>query len=339
MFTTLNGLTADDLWLKAAAWFQPGGIANTQGSRAGNTREVLRAALSLGDSRQRWVASREPAMNPAFAIAEVVWLVNGRNDSAFLNYFNPRLPAFAGKGDLYFGAYGFRLRKSFGVDQLTRAASTLRSNPDSRQVVLQIWNSASDLPDSDGKPVDVDVPCNIMAMLKVRAGKLEWTQVMRSNDLFLGFPHNVVQFSTLQEIMAGWIGVQPGEYHHLSNSFHLYEKDDYVLRNTIKQPCPQNDDHLNLPEVESKSLFGDLERAAEKIICPEISSGQLIDHLATAKMPQSFVNLLAIMVADGCYRRGQTHEAEAASHFCLNPCLTFLWKRWLDRKARQKKKD
>jgi len=286
----------------------------------------------LADPRQRWIASRRPAMNPAFAIAEVIWIMNGRRDSAFLNYFNPRLPEFAGKGPNYFGAYGFRLRKAFSIDQLKRAAAALRQNSLSRQVVLQIWNTETDLPYADGQPADHDIPCNLLAMLKVRNGKLEWTQIMRSNDLFLGLPHNIVQFTTMQELIAGWIGVEPGEYQHLSDSLHLYERDGYVLTNTIKQPCPRNDDRLNVPEDESEEILKQLEDAVEQIISPAITGVELLKHMEKIKIPQCFLNLLAIMVADGCRRRQQMAEADAAVRACRNPCLLFLWEQWLQRK-------
>src|SRR5439155_956769 len=172
----------------------------------------LHAALSIRDSRQRWVASRFPPLNPPFAIAEVIWIICGRQDSKFLNYFNPKLPNFAGTGPTYYGAYGFRLREHFGVDQLERAYRALHSNKDSRQVVLQIWDPRMDLPTESGEPRAPDVPCNLTAILKVRGGRLEWTQVMRSNDLFRGLPHNIVQFTSLQEVIAGWLGLEPGTY-------------------------------------------------------------------------------------------------------------------------------
>src|SRR5271166_6936261 len=93
MFRALEAATADALWLKAAHWFTPDGVATNQNSSGGRTAEVLRASLTLRDPRQRWITSRAPAMNPAFALAEVIWIVCGRNDSRFLNYFNPRLVA------------------------------------------------------------------------------------------------------------------------------------------------------------------------------------------------------------------------------------------------------
>jgi thymidylate synthase len=331
MFRTLHAETADELWLKAAEWFVPNGVAKQQPSRAGVTREVLHAALSLSNPRQRWIASREPAINPAFAIAEVVWILNGRNDSAFLNFFNPRLPTFAGEGETYHGAYGYRLCSSLGFDQIQKAISALRNNQDSRQIVLQIWDGRTDFPHSDGSSQSQDIPCSILALLKIRNGMLEWTQVMRSNDLFLGLPHNLIQFTTLQEVIAGRIGVKLGEYNHLSDSLHLYEQDGHILNKTRKQVCPLNNDQLDVPLEDSERLFCELAKNVEKIVDPSIGSVALLGELRTSQFPQSYVNLLAILVADGCRRRKNLVEAEQAANVCTNPCLRFVWKRWAER--------
>ena len=62
-------------------------------------------------------------------------------------------------------------------------------------------------------------------MLKVRDGALEWTQILRSNDVFRGLPYNFVQFTMMQEIMAGWLNLRVGSYNQLSDSLHIYDSD------------------------------------------------------------------------------------------------------------------
>ena len=52
------------------------------------TKEILHAAISISDPRQRWMMSRQPALNPAFALADVVWIMNGRRDIGFLEFWN-----------------------------------------------------------------------------------------------------------------------------------------------------------------------------------------------------------------------------------------------------------
>ena len=67
MFQPLEDKTANDLWKQAAGWFRQDGNSVKQASRNGSTQEVMNAALTLKHPRQRWIAARVPAMNPAFA--------------------------------------------------------------------------------------------------------------------------------------------------------------------------------------------------------------------------------------------------------------------------------
>lgn len=332
MFRTAQAENADDLWLQAHDWFKDGTASISEAGRDGRTSEVLHAALSLSDPRQRWIASREPAMNPAFALAEVVWIVQGREDSAFLNYFNPLLPDFAGNGPTYYGAYGHRLRHKFGLDQLKQAAAALRSNSESRQIVLQIWDTGSDLPLDDGVPRARDVPCNLLAMLKVRHGRLEWTQVMRSNDLLLGLPHNIVQFTSLQEVMAGWLGLEVGTYNHLSDSLHVYERDFASIESVRRLTLPLNPDDLRLSLLESKGVFDLMERCIEVLIDSQRSPSELIQQLSVQELPIPYRNWLAILTADACRRRKSPAAVADAVNVCTNPSLKFLWQRWLERR-------
>ena len=48
---------------------------------------------------------------------------------------------------------------------------------------------------------------------------------MRSNDIFRGLPYNFVQFTSMQEILAGWLKINVGSYNHVSDSLHIYERD------------------------------------------------------------------------------------------------------------------
>ena len=334
MFRVLEANTADHLWLKAAEWFLPDGVATHQASRCGDTAEVLHAALSLVDPRQRWISSRAPAMNPAFALAEVIWIVNGRNDSALLNFFNPKLPEFAGKGERYHGAYGFRLRWHFGIDQLERAYQALAVDSESRQIVMQIWDSASDLPGDNGSPRSEDIPCNVLCLLKIRDGRLEWTQIMRSNDLVLGMPHNIVQFTSLHEIMAGWLGVGLGGYQHFVDSLHLYAHDAPVSERMISHALPRNEESFALPKNESELAFGVLNKLVDVLASSATNINGMLETFHEADLPPSLQNWAAVLTADALRRRGAKHEVERVMAECSNLCLARMFERWLERKAR-----
>lgn len=327
-----EGRTANDVWCAATAKLLDEPDIPTQPGRGGPTREMLHAAFEIRDPRDRWVLARQPAMNPAFAIVEAVWILRGRKDSGLLNYWNPDLPEYSGRGDEYHAAYGFRLRHQFGFDQLDRAYRALRHKPESRQVVLQIWDPTADFPDGRGRAVSKDVPCNVLSMLKVRDGKLEWTQVMRSNDIFRGVPHNFVQFTSLQEVMAGWLDLEVGSYTHLSDSLHAYEGTLGHLRDAdffIEQS--PNTDSLCLPKPESDEVFRSLDELLSAIASDGLRERDLLMMVEDAELPRAYENLLRVVAADAARREGGQELAITIAAGCTNPALTQAWDRWLSR--------
>lgn len=331
MIQVFDGRTADKVWRLAANGLIHGSTGRQQGSRLGPMREYLHCSLYLSDPRQRWVLARRPAMNPAFAIAELVWILQGRNDAGFVNYWNPVLPNFAGRGDTYHGAYGYRLRQHFGIDQLERAYQALDANPDSRQMVLQIWDTQIDFPNFDGSARDADIPCNIVAMPKIRDGKLEWLQVMRSNDLFLGTPHNFVQFTALQEIIAGWLQVDLGSFVLVSDSLHLYEHDLERLSIAENVPKVVNRDRLDLPKQEFNRTLPLIGAAMEEFRSENLSLARFIELIDRTDLPHAWQNLLTIVAADVARRRLWPDAMKLASSRCTNPMLRTAWNAWEER--------
>ncbi|MEO5374609.1 MAG: thymidylate synthase [Alphaproteobacteria bacterium] len=333
MTTQFIADTADGVWRAAAKALIEGKDFHRQESRLGPTRELLHCAFVLQQPRQRWVLSRRPAINPAFAIAETVWILQGRDDADFLNFWNPVLPNFAGHGTRYYGAYGQRLRRNSGFDQLERAYQTLTHNPDSRQVVLQIWDSSLDLPDVVGCARAPDIPCNVVAMPKIRGGRLEWLQVMRSNDLFLGTPHNFVQFTVLQEVMAGWLGIEPGTYVQISDSLHFYEKDMSRIFMAEEQRSIYNPDVLGLPKDDFDRMLPDLGSAMDRLRADDLSKKELCTLVRDTGLPKSWQSPLALAAADAARRRDWREEMEKAADQCTNPMLRTAWDSWLERTA------
>ncbi len=334
MFRSFEGRTADKVWQQIASVFRAGEDTKPQTSRAGDTYEILHASISIADPRQRWIPSRRPPINPAFAIAETVWVMTGRNDSAFLNYFNRDLPKFAGCGPTYHGAYGYRLRRHLGVDQLERAYHALKRKSYSRQVVLQIWDSSIDLPKLDGEEASPDIPCNIISMLKVRGRELEWMQVLRSSDAHRGLPYDLALFTTLQEVMAGWLGLEPGSYNHISNSLHVYGDCMEQVYGSCPVEVAPNLDSLALPRRQSEEAFRALEHHIEQICNPNTAAKDLMSLVQRSELPQGFRNMLCVLCAEGVRRRREGRYVSEIMDRCTNPAYMQLYAAWLSRVSR-----
>jgi len=331
MIKQFKGETADEVWRYAAESLVFEDENQLEESRLGSVKEYLHCSLCLRNPRQRWVLSRKPAINPAFAIAELIWILQGRNDAAFLNYWNPVLPRFSGADETYYGAYGRRLRVGLGFDQIDRAYRILTNNPSSRQVVLQIWDGQKDMPNKEGQARAADIPCNVIAMPKVRAGKLEWMQIMRSNDLFLGTPHNFIQFTSLQEIMAGWLGLDVGSFVLITDSLHVYVHDLEKLQITEKAPYAPNTDSLALPKDEFDHVLLLMGNAMDELRNDSLSPARFTTLLDETDLPISWRNLLRIVAADVARRRDWADEMKNAADQCTNLALNVAWKAWLER--------
>jgi thymidylate synthase len=187
-----------------------------------------------------------------------------------------------------------------------------------------------DFPRDDGQPIADDIPCNICSLLKLRNGKLEWSQIMRSNDIFRGLPYNCVQFMTLQEVIAGWIGAVPGTYTHFSDSLHVYEKDMEKAFTSSYVPAVKASDSLMLPKSEADPIWAEMNRRVDLLVTSELTTRQIVSSAQVEGAPQAFINLMAIVAADSARRRGNCDAMLDAVALCDNPLLQQLWSRWTD---------
>jgi len=176
--------------------------------------------------------------NPFFHVMEAMWMLAGRNDVAWLAQFNKQMREYSDNGKTFHGAYGHRLRNHEGImDQMSFAIRMLRSNPDTRRCVLQIWNASIDL-DIQSK----DIPCNDLIFLKVRDGALHMTVCCRSNDMIWGaYGANAVHFSFIQQYIAGMVGVDVGRMYQISDSFHVYTDNKKWQAMQERGPAPYYD--------------------------------------------------------------------------------------------------
>ncbi len=170
---------------------------------------------------ERVLCFPERDANPFFHFMEALWMLSGRNDVEWISRYNQSMRKYSDDGITFRGAYGHRWRQAFEEDQLPTLIDLLKTNPDTRRAVLQMWDCSKDLWADEA--VTVDVPCNISAFFRIRNNKLDMTITNRSNDIIWGtYGANVVHFSFLLEYMAAKIGIPVGTYTQISNDFHAY---------------------------------------------------------------------------------------------------------------------
>lgn len=219
--------------------------------RGRSIRELLHAVTILDDPRERVLTVHGRRANPFFQVAETVWILAGSSEAEWLLHFNSQMEQFldltmklknpqngAQRYAHFHGAYGERMRRwgdsnkfrVYGgmngpVDQLDDVIEELKKDPDSRRAVMIFGN-----PEFDQWPTN-DRPCNIAFAFKLRDRKLHMTTFNRSNDVVLGLTFtNIVQFTTIQEVVASQLNVGLGPYYHYSDSLHLYRDDPIYTR-------------------------------------------------------------------------------------------------------------
>lgn len=155
-------------------------------------------------------------------IAEQIWFIMGSKDPAdFVGKFTKIWDDFKEEDGTIAAAYGYRWRHHFGRDQLAAVMNLLEHEPGSRHGVIVTWD-----PSDDGLGIGTkkkNVPCPYTFTLNIIGNKLHMHNVIRSNDMMLGCPHDVAGFALLNTILAARLGVKPGKYTHTISNAHIYD--------------------------------------------------------------------------------------------------------------------
>ncbi|MBV6425782.1 MAG: Thymidylate synthase 2 [Haliscomenobacter sp.] len=114
--------------------------------------------------------------------------------------------------------YGHQWRNFEGVDQMAGVVEQIRSNPDSRRLIVSAWNP-KDIPVmvKSGLP-----PCHALFQFYVAEGRLSCQLYQRSADVFLGVPFNIASYALLNLMVAQVCGLKPGTFVHTFGDAHLY---------------------------------------------------------------------------------------------------------------------
>jgi thymidylate synthase len=130
------------------------------------------------------------------------------------------------------------------IDQIAGIAQQLKSNPDSRRLVVSAWNVA----ELDRMAL---APCHCLFQFYVAEGRLSCQLYQRSADVFLGVPFNIASYALLTLMMAQVTGLQPGDFIHTLGDAHLYANHlDQARLQLTREPYPLPVMKLN-PEVRS----------------------------------------------------------------------------------------
>ncbi len=167
-------------------------------------------------------------------IHDLLWMLSGSTNIKYLNengvhIWDPWADAHGDVGPVYGHQWRSWPDGQGGViDQIEWIISEIKTNPDSRRLIVSAWNVA------DLNKMSVP-PCPTLFQFNVTDGFLSCHLYQRSADAFLGLPFNIAGFSLLTEMVAHVTGLKPGHYVHSFGDLHLYKSHINLAKEQLKR--------------------------------------------------------------------------------------------------------
>ena len=181
--------------------------------------EIINATTVLTDPTNNIMKNSLRNLPMKYAIGELLWYMSHNNKLKEIQKYTKGWDRMSDDGVTVNSNYGWCIRDKYGFDQWEWCKQELNNNPNSRRAVIHIKEPS----DKDSK----DVNCTVCLQFFIRDEKLYCTTYMRSNDIWLGYPYDVFQFTCMQILMSMELGIELGTYTHIAGSLHLYGR-NYV---------------------------------------------------------------------------------------------------------------
>ncbi len=184
-------------------------------------------------------------------IHELLWFLRGETNIRYLNENKVTIwDEWADDAGELGPVYGKQWRSWIApdgrsIDQIAEVVNAIRTNPDSRRLIVTAWN-----------PADVSQmalpPCHLLFQFYVAEGRLSCQLYQRSADVFLGVPFNIASYALLTMMVAQVTGLQPGDFVHTLGDAHLYDNHtEQAMLQLTRSPRP-------LPQMRINAAVNDL---------------------------------------------------------------------------------
>ena len=183
-------------------------------------KEIINANLTLADPTRNTMCQCIRKMPIRYAIGELLWYDSRNNTAKAIEPFSKFWSLISEKDGTVNSNYGYCIHDKFDFDQWEYVKDILRKDPASRQAIIHIKEPR----DTRTNPTK-DLNCTIALQFLIRNKSLHLITTMRSNDVWLGLPYDVFNFTCMQIRMAMELGLDIGFYYHNAGSLHLYKTD------------------------------------------------------------------------------------------------------------------
>ena len=192
-------------------------------------------------------AQADPAFNELYQAEKKAFCERIVNDDAFAT-------KYGNLGDVYGAQWRhWQTRQGETIDQIQNVIETIKTNPDSRRLIVSAWNP-EDVPNS-ALP-----PCHTLFQFYVNDNKLSCQLYQRSGDVFLGVPFNIASYALLTHMIARQTGLEVGKFVHTLGDAHIYNNHfDQVQEQLQRQPFAAptlwlNPDKTNIMDFDMEDI-------------------------------------------------------------------------------------
>jgi len=258
------------------------------GTKKRFTREIGPFCFTIKDPRDRLVRVRGRIANPIFSVANSLWIADGRNDLKFIGHYNPHGKNFSDDSVTLHGAYGHRMFRDRGFNQIGNMLEKLKHDPHSRRAFAMVLHPVDTCANSR------DIPCLVYVQFRLTGeNKLDMTAVMRSQSEAMVMPYDLFALTFFHELIAAATELPLGHYHHIAVSYHYYLEEEKVADEILKdlyEPLPKSDP----PRMLETNAFYWLSRTmkAEEEIRSGSMSAKDVEELL---MPRYWKDLLHVL--------------------------------------------
>lgn len=208
--------TADEAFLH---WYDIlSSMNDLSASRDGDVvGEIINAITVIEDPTRCIMKNDIRNMPMRYAIGEMLWYISGNNNLKEIQKYTKAWDRMSDDGEKVNSNYGYCIQHKFGFNQWEYIKEKLSNDSQTRQAIIHIKEPSN----KESK----DVNCTVCLQFMIRDNKLYLTTYMRSNDIWMGFPYDVFQFTAMQILLSMQLGVELGTYTHIAGSLHLYARD------------------------------------------------------------------------------------------------------------------
>ena len=211
---------------------------NAKGDRTGTGTRSLFGKQIRFDLSQGFPLITTKRVHTRSIILELLWFLRGDTNARWLQEQGVSIwDEWADEnGDLgpIYGAQWRSWPTADGgvIDQISDVVEQIRTNPDSRRLLVSAWNPA-DIPKM------ALAPCHALFQFEVHDGKLSCQLYQRSADLFLGVPFNIASYALLTHMIAQQTDLEVGDFVWTGGDCHIYDNHvEQVTRQLSREPFP-----------------------------------------------------------------------------------------------------